>query len=145
MTAVRYTNLDKNFEPYLADDGNHPFVRVERTIAGALISQIVATRMTPKDLPWKASVKAANEHVIEGHAMRTPSPEEAFLWCDRSQSPCLPIKHFPDAAEHWWTWTDAPSASSPSDGAWHVFLGYGGSSRGHQGDRGRVRAVVASQ
>lgn len=120
----------------------HELVLVERPDLGFRL--LVAAYMTPTALPWAKAVKAAEKIVLLGVPMRAPEVEEAFLICDRSQDPVLPVEFFPDAEDRRWTWTATPVAGS-SVSAWIVYFGSGGSNWDVRSYGNHVRAVCSGQ
>lgn len=72
---------------------------------------------------------------------RTPTVEELFCLADRSRlNPAIDTDVFPDTPSEWF-WTSTVEASSPSDCAWVVNFGNGGSDWDGQDYEGFVRAV----
>ncbi len=119
----------------------HELVRVEIPLLAQPI--IVAAYALPSKA-YKAGIAAAEKHAIYGRSMRAPTPEEAFLICDRSQFPALPKLYFPDIEEAPWTWTSQPYAAR-SGAAWVVYLVNGDASWYGHDDLCQVRAVCAGQ
>jgi hypothetical protein len=129
----------------------HELVRVEHPLLASPL--IVAAYATTERLPWKQALAAADKLTVYGLAMRAPTVEEAFMICDRSQYPSLPVQFFPDANDAYYTWTstpdadpdDAPNEDGTSGYAWGVDLDDGYSLRNYVGSHLHVRAVRAGQ
>ena len=72
---------------------------------------------------------------------RLPTVEELFLLADRAKfSPAIDTDAFPTCKSEWY-WTGTTDAEDPSEYAWVVDFGYGGSGLGNRHHHGRVRAV----
>lgn len=123
-------------EEHLAVRVDHPLLKTPIVVAAYRCGKFV----------WKNAAKKAEAHDAYGWQWRLGTVEELFLVTDRTDpSNSLPKEFFPDAEDYEWTWSSTVDAESPSDGAWSVNLGYGGSNRGGQSGRSFVRAVRAGQ
>ncbi len=140
-----YTNLILDGDELIAAPadykGRHELVRVDHPLLTKPI--IVAAYALPAK-PYAAAMTAAEKHTVYGKPMRAPTVEEAFLICDRSQYPVLPVAHFPDTEEARWTWTSTPY-SAHSGASWIVYLGGGNTLWGNRDFHFQVRAVLAGQ
>ncbi len=121
----------------------HELVRVTHPLLAQPL--LMAAYMTATAYPWKLAIGGAAQLKIYERPIRAPEVEEAFLSCDRSVYPSLPVLFFPDAAEYWGTWTSTPDAENPAGYAWSVSLDYGHAYRDLQSGHGLVRGVVAGQ
>jgi hypothetical protein len=151
-----YTKLAADGSDLPADSTEkHLAVRVDHPLLKAPI--IVAAYRAGNEVAWKNAAATAEGHSAYGWQWRLPTVEELFLIADRTNPTCRLDKNFFPDAEGWeWTWSATPDAeleepdeegeaSSPSDYAWLVSLGYGGSDRYARSSRNPVRAVRAGQ
>jgi hypothetical protein len=124
--------------------GKHLAVRVDHPALAKPI--VVAAYRCKGEHTFPQAQKVAAKHKAYGWNWRAAALDEAFFIPDRTNADQqLDKNFFPDAEGYEFTWTSDAAASSPSDHAWLVGLGDGYCYRGYQGDRGRVRAVLAGQ
>jgi hypothetical protein len=129
----RFVNLDTNGKP--ADELGGWVL--DRSTGLVWSRSLIGGEYTYAD-----ALKACEKVKFGGQACRAPTLEERLSINDYTKhSPALDTAHF--AKESGWEWTSTLDAASPSDCAWSVYLGGGGSGRGGQSGRGHVRAVLA--
>jgi 23S rRNA pseudoU1915 N3-methylase RlmH len=135
--APRFVNLDADGKP---TTGEHVAVYDRKTNL-TWSRELVAGGSRN----WKDSLAAAAAVRLLGKDdWRAPTLEERLSINDYTKhSPALDTEYF--AKESGWEWTSTPDAESPSDGAWFVSLGFGGSYRSYQSSHYSVRAVRAGQ
>ena len=112
----------------------------------------VAVLDTKTNLMWDAKARAVEgfqaAQTVPGTLnvagftdWRMPTVEELFCLADRTRvRPAIDTDFFPDTPSDWF-WSSTPLASSPSDCAWLVYFGNGGSDWFNRGSEGFVRAV----
>lgn len=138
-----YTKLAADGSDLPADATDHQAVRVEHSML--VLPIIVTAAKAPKQMTWANAKKWAESLTINGWSWRLPTVEEAMFIPDRSKYPAIDKNFFPDFEEYEWIWTSTVDAEDPSDGAWVVYLRFGGVGRGDRAYHGYVRAVRAGQ
>ncbi len=138
-----YTKIGAEGQDLPPDATGHQAVRVEHPLLAKPL--IFTASRSPKELTYKEALKWAESLEINGWSWRVPTVEEALFLPDRCKYPALDSSYFSDFDGYEWLWTSTPDAGSPSEYAWFVASGAGGSLRGPQSDRLCVRAVRAGQ
>lgn len=150
MTKPTYTKLAADGSDLPADHPNdgpdkHLAVRVTRADMPGW-SLIVSAYRCGERATLADAQKQAAAHDAYGWPWRAPTVEELFLVADRTRPEVgMDTNFFPDAEGYEVTWSADVDATSPSDGAWYVSLGDGGSDWYYQSYHYRVRAVRAGQ
>jgi hypothetical protein len=145
MNKPKYTKIAADGTDLPADSTEkHLAVRVEHPCLPAPL--IVAAYRAGDEIQFKNAAAKAEAHGAYGWSWRLPTLEELFFVADRTNADeRLDPNFFPDAEGWEYTWSSDVDASDPSDFAWFVGLGLGGSFRDFQSYRGFVRAVRAGQ
>lgn len=107
---------------------------------------ISGRKLLPGEANWSDSMKKAAAATLCGAPARAPTIQERLSIVDYERhSPALNTDFFDASEKSAWEWTSTKYASSPSDGAWGVYLGSGCSFWNGQSSHYLVRAVRAGQ
>jgi hypothetical protein len=96
-----------------------------------------------KKMTWKEAEKACRDLRLGGHSdWRLPTRVELLTLVDDTRfNPAIDTDAFPNTPSDWF-WTSTPYAPNPTDYAWVVDFGGGGSLNVNRGSYNRVRASV---
>lgn len=139
QTAVRFVKLDEaNNE--LPADATEWFAVQDNNTGLIWMAEALDKRMSWNEA--QATVASV------GNGWRLPTIQELLSIVDYSRfNPAIDTTFFRGVPtkDCWWFWSSTPVASSPSDYAWLVYFGYGGSYYDYQGGEGLVRPVRSAR